>query len=165
MQLAPSKLLEDWYKRSRLAQFAHYESAKLYERLHYLIGIPSMVLSIFVGTSIFAGLGNISDKKLQLFVGAISAIATILSGMQTFLNFSAKAEKHRTAASKYGALRRKIEENISSKISFSQENISSIRRSLDRLSEESPNIPSRIWNRRNEVLAEDIKHSVGFLKS
>jgi hypothetical protein len=160
-EASPVSLLKDWHQRLRLAQFAHYESAKSYERYNYLLGVPAIMLSTFVGTSVFANLEHLTDKKFQVFVGLTSTGAAVFSAMQTFLRFSEKAEKHRVAAFKYGALRREIEEILIIEGSVSRDVISLLRHSIDRLSEEMPNVPSKVWRRKSDVVKEDKKDRVG----
>jgi hypothetical protein len=162
--MTAENLLSDWYRRIRFAQFAHYEAAKSYDRMNYGLGIPVVILSTFVGTSVFANIGSTVDASFQILIGLISVIAATLASLQTFFRFSEKAEKHRAAASKYGALRREIEEVM---VLCSQEDIKdtipSLRLRIDKLSEEAPHIPHRIWAKRKNVLKDDQENLIGLL--
>lgn len=142
------ELFEKWMKRLRESQFSHYEAAKALGRSNFALGIPAVVLSTFVGTSIFASLGETLTSSVQILVGIISVLAATLSALQTFLGFSERAAKHRAIASRYGAARRKIEELLAiSGNSISPEEVSNLRREIDSISEEAPNVPDRIWER------------------
>ncbi len=165
MRISTEELLGDWYRRLRFSQFAHYESAKSFEHLNYQIGIPVVVLSAFVGTSVFASLGKVTDEKLQILIGLTSVVTAALASIQTFLRFSERAEKHRIAAAKYGALRRKIEELLAMAGDVTKDATTALRKDMDRLSEEAPHIPERIWSRRQEVIEEDRANSVGLFKA
>ena len=157
-------LLEDWYRRLRYAQFAHYEAAKAFDRMNYWLGIPAVVLSTLVGTSVFASLGEAQvDQRVQITIGLTSVLAATLAGLQTFLRFSERAEKHRITASKYGALRREIEEILSTGDSVTRDAITLLRQHIDRLAEEAPHVPHRIWSRRQDVLKDDASNLVGTL--
>lgn len=163
MAVSTEELLGDWYRRLRFAQFAHYEAAKAFDRMNYWLGIPVVVLSTFVGTSVFANIGKVVDARIQISIGLISVIAATLASLQTFFRFSEKAEKHRIAASKYGALRREIEEIFAVHGDTTREAITALRQRIDRLSDEAPHIPHKIWSRRQEVLKEDKDNLVGLL--
>ena len=162
--MAVENLLTDWYRRIRFAQFAHYEAAKSYDRMNYGLGIPVVILSTFVGTSVFANIVSTVDARFQILIGLVSVVAASLASLQTFFRFSEKAEKHRTAASKYGALRREIEEIM---VLCNQEelkdSISNLRSRLDKLSEEAPHIPHQIWAKRKTVLKDDRENLIGLL--
>ncbi|HYW20003.1 MAG TPA: SLATT domain-containing protein [Nodularia sp. (in: cyanobacteria)] len=155
MATSPEELLISWYQRLRESQFSHYEAAKTFERINYWLGIPSVILSTIVGTSIFATIGESVDTKAQIMVGLVSVVAAALAGLQTFLRFSERAEKHRAVAARYGALRREIEEFLSVGESITRESLTPVRQSIDRLAEEAPNVPSKIWTKTQKALISD----------
>jgi hypothetical protein len=161
MKISSVQLLEDWHLRLRFVQFAHYESAKSFEHLNYWIGVPAALFSAFVGTSVFASIGKTVDARFQIVVGLVSVLTTVLSSVQTFLRFSEKAENHRVAAARYGALRREVEEILTVGENITKDIITPLRREIDKLAEEAPHIPSRIWSRRKGVVKEDKENSVG----
>ena len=71
-----------------------------------LLGIPSVVLSAAVGTTLFATLGrNGASANLRIAAGLVSLFAAVLVALQTFLGLAELADKHRSAASTYGAIR------------------------------------------------------------
>ena len=149
----PKELLEKWLRRLRESQFSHYEAAKSLSRSNYTLGIPAVILSTFVGTSIFASLGETLAPSIQILVGIISVLAATLSAVQTFLGFSDRAAKHRAIASRYGSARRRIEELLAvSGESVSPEQISNLRKEIDSISEEAPDVPDRIWERTQKKL-------------
>src|SRR5207248_3345936 len=53
------------------------------------------------------------DPRLQITTGIASVVAAVLAALQTFLGLSDRAEKHRLAGAKYGALGRQLEELLS----------------------------------------------------
>jgi hypothetical protein len=69
--------------------------------------------------------------------------AAILASLQTFLGYSERAEKHRVAGAKYGAVGRELETLRASARSESDEVISEVRKRLD----ESPNNPIWLYQR------------------
>ncbi|MEO1390603.1 MAG: SLATT domain-containing protein [Cyanobacteria bacterium J06634_6] len=154
MKISVEELLESWYRRLRNSQFAHYESAKSFARIHYWLGIPSVLLSTLIGTSIFATLGESVETNLRLAAGLVSVLAAGLTSLQTFLKLSEKSEKHRSAAARYGSLRREIEELLSLQ-SLNESSAASLREAIDRLAEESPSIPNRDWSKAQKKLASN----------
>ena len=90
-------VLTDWYQRVTVTQRAHYGSADHFSRKSYWLGIPVIVLSTVVGTSVFAALQKQPGPGLQIALGLASVLAAVLASLQTFLGYSARAEKHRVA--------------------------------------------------------------------
>ena len=157
------ELLNKWYKRLRESQFSHYQAEGYYARLHYFLGIPAIAISAIVGTSIFSTIGSSStSQEIQITVGLISLLATVLISLQTFLKFSEQAEKHRITAAKYGALRRSIEQIktfMSSEIEFEnlESEITALRNRIDELAEDAPNVPKKVWKQAKQVMDEETK--------
>ncbi len=140
-------LLSKWLERSARVQNAHYDAAAHLEYLHYWIGLPVVILSTLVGSSIFATLQDNPTFAIKFIAGMASVLTAILAGIQTFLRYGERAEKHRLAGVRYGAIKREIEQ----KSAFPPNDLDSFFHDLrirwDQLNEESPSIPKRIWNR------------------
>lgn len=147
------ELIDDWYRRARESQFAHYEAAKPLGRANIRLGVPSVVLSAIVATSVFASLEAETSDGLRILVGSISVIAAVLSALQTFLRFSERAEKHRSTGGRYGAIRRQIEQLRSQGQPYDDESIDGIRQQFDAISEEAPEISARTWKKVEAALA------------
>jgi hypothetical protein len=90
---------ENWYSRE----------AKRLQRLHYWLGVPTVVLSAMVGTAVFVALGKVVDVWAQVAVGLTSMTAAVLAALQTFLRFAERAEQNRKLAAGFASLRREIE--------------------------------------------------------
>ena len=94
----------------------------------------------------------------------MSISAAVLASLQTFLAYSERAEKHRVAAAKYGALCRELDTIRAELISISPELVESIRGKLDALAIESPQTPIKYykmawanwdkWKKHEEDLAK-----------
>ncbi len=106
-------LLNDWHRRVRESQHAHYEASKSLSGSHYWLGCPVVILSTFTGTSVFATLTSQPHLYFKIFVGIVSVLAAVLAAIQTLFKFSERSEKHRSVAVRYGAIRRDIEYLIS----------------------------------------------------
>jgi hypothetical protein len=138
------EVLADWYKRVAVTQRAHYLSADHFGRRKYWLGVPAATLSIVVGTSVFATVAKQPEIWVQIAVGLASVAAAVLAGLQTFLGYAERAEKHRLAGAKYGALGRELEQLRASGV-YDGDQISEVRQRLDNLATESPNNPLSIY--------------------
>jgi hypothetical protein len=137
-------VLNDWYQRIKVTQLAHYGSAEHFSKRKFALGVPAVILSALVGTTVFATLQQQPDLWLQIMVGLASVTAALLASLQTFLGYTERAEKHRLAGAKYGAIGRELEvlralETVDLLI------INDLKKRLDDLAQESPNNPKKIY--------------------
>ena len=142
---------EQWLKRALVSQSAHYESGNFYERLFLILGCMVVTLSAAIGSAEVlvstAKIAELGPGTVKAVSGVISLLIAILAGLQTFLKFSQRAERHRVAGAKYGDMRRSLEEiDIISAESVHNANIElhEIKKSMGSLALESPELPSRI---------------------
>jgi hypothetical protein len=98
---ALEELLEAWASRVAAVEAGHFAMADRLTRDNFRLGIPVVILSTIIGTSVFATLGESVGLPLRITVGLLS--------VQTFLRLGERSEKHRVAAALYSALRRDIE--------------------------------------------------------
>ena len=152
----PKAVLNGWYQRVVVTQKAHYLSAEHFSRKSYWLGIPVIALTAIVGTSVFATLQKQPEPRLQIAVGLASVLAAVLASLQTFLGYSTRAEKHRVAGAKFGALGRELEAVLASSAEVSDELIAELRKRLDVLALESPNNPMSIY-RQAEKEPKDVR--------
>ena len=141
------ELIEEWYRRVSVTQAAHYYSAGNFSSRKYFMGVPTVILTTLVGTSVFAAIQKQPDYWLQILVGLASVAAALLSGLQTFLGDAERSEKHRTAAAKYGALGRELECFRVRSNEITEEDLRVLRKALDELAIESPNIPLKTYRK------------------
>jgi hypothetical protein len=147
-QSSAKTLLQNWYDRIGRVQVAHFAAAKRFGKRNIQLGLPAIIFSTIVGTSVFASLNNDNIPQwAKIAVGLISVVAAVLTALQTFLGFSERADKHRTTAVRYGAVGRQIEQFQQTGSSARQsidDLVDQIRERLDRLAEESPVLPPDI---------------------
>lgn len=142
------ELLHRWLKRARESQFAHYEAASRLKRMNYWFGVPVVAITSIVGTSVFSSTSATEglENSTRLMLGAISVIAAVLASLQTFLNFSERAEKHRITAARYGAVRRRLEVLlVRCANSVSQDEMEQVQKDIDGLAADAPNISKKIF--------------------
>jgi hypothetical protein len=142
-------LLEDWHHRVYAAQTAHYASADRFRMLNYVVGVPAVIFSSVVGTSLFAGLDK--DSPRTMLVASTSILAAILGALQTFLRFAERATLHATAADWYSAIRRDIEEILhlpAGDRGAPKECLDEVRKEMNRVAQDSPELSARVWERQ-----------------
>lgn len=149
-----SQVLDEWYERVAATQRAHYLSADHFGARKYWLGVPAVVLSTLVGTSVFATVQKQPELWLQLSVGLASVLAALLTSLQTFLGYSERAERHRIAGAKYGALGRELEQLRALGSGSISEQLTEVRKRLDDLAVESPNNPLTIYARAGSKALE-----------
>lgn len=133
-------LLTEWRELAERAHQGHYNASAFYERLFLMLGIPVIVLSALTGGSEVLG---ILGSQIG---GVISLVIAVLAGLQTFLKFSQRAERHRVAGASYGGIRRSIEEVsivLDDGGDNAREEVHGIKEQLDSLAKECPEIPKR----------------------
>lgn len=142
--------------RARRAQIGHADAATAYAARAKWLGIPVVVLSALVGTSVFATLTKQAPLWLQILTGMVSVTAAVLAAVQTFLRSGDVAGEHRAASRDFGALRRHIAQVGAVGCTPREDlmhSIDDIRRRYDEVSAASPNIPRSIWAQREATSA------------
>ena len=71
-------LLRDWRNRAYAAQTAYYKQAGRFRSANYALGIPVVIATTVVGTTIFADL----DRDPRMLTRALSVLAAILAKLQ-----------------------------------------------------------------------------------
>jgi len=149
--MTSAELIHRWRQRSREASLAHYDSAHLCERNHFFLGMPTVVLSTIVGTSIFATLAKEAAPEGKIIIGTLSVLAATFAALQTFLRFAERAERHRVAAAQFSSLNKELELIQAYPQASSQEEnklLSEFRKRWDDVIAHSPTCNQRALNRR-----------------
>jgi hypothetical protein len=150
--------LGSWYERSKKRQYAHYQAAIYYNKWHYLVSVPQVVLSAFVGTSVFATLRQDVGLKVRIMIGCVSVLVAVFGALQAFLRFSERSEKHRSTSAKSASAAREIEvviERSEQGNKTPMDTLDRIARHIDSIDADAPGIPIRIW-KAGRNLREDI---------
>jgi hypothetical protein len=129
-----NSVANEWYERCSTVAVGHYKTAESYARRHAQLSGFSAILSAIVGTSVFATLQLQPEPWIKIAVGFLSIVAAVLATLSATLNFQDKAERHRTAASKYNAVGRELEELLIP-TSLDPQMLPAVRARLDALAE------------------------------
>jgi hypothetical protein len=141
-------LLQEWGRRANASSDAHYDAARHFSQLNYWIGIPAVVLSSLVGSAVFASLEKQVATGYRIGIGFLSVAAAVLSGVQTFLRYAERAEKHRLVGARYGFFVREVEGLLAlapADLAQKGSALDDVRAAQDKLAEEAPGLPHRIW--------------------
>jgi SMODS and SLOG-associating 2TM effector domain family 4 len=145
---ATEELLVGWSARVGAVEAGHYMMADRLSRGNVRLGVPVVILSGLVGTSVFATLQEEIDYRARIVIGLISVLTAVLASLQTFLRYAERAEKHRVAAALYSSLRREMEELLVLPVEArgpSKESLDRLREQMDQLGKESPEIGEWAW--------------------
>jgi hypothetical protein len=148
------ELLLKWIRRARESQKSHYDMADLLAARNRWFGIGVTALSAVVGTTVFLSLVVSADSRwARLVVGLVSIAAAVSAALQTFLRYAERAEAHRSAGARYGAVRRRLEAIYAGDPGARDGRyVSEVREILDRLAEDSPSVPPRVFRRTQQTL-------------
>lgn len=106
---SPDELLRKWLGHTTTIQKAHFDMVKSLQRYNLFLGIPVVVISAAVGSSVFAVLQKEIGIEAKVVLAIFSLLASILAALQTLLRFAERLERHRVAGVEYGILKRDIE--------------------------------------------------------
>lgn len=142
------ELLSNWQAAVRVNHKAHIQASARLERRNRQFGMPVVVLSTVTGTTLFATLEATPETWVKILVGIFSVAAAVLSSLQTFFGYNELAERHRSAARKYGALRRELEEVIAEPSAIDRlpdDFVESVRTRWDTIDADSPTLSQRLY--------------------
>lgn len=152
------ELLRGWLLHAHKGRDRHDVAARRYEARRTGLGVPTIVLTAAVGTSLFASLGREPAVWAQVLVGLLSVAAAALSALQTFFDYPGRAERHRLAGTKYKAIIRELEETRATRDSTpDREYLDRLRERLDALEQDTPVVAPRIFDAVERRYAHGVK--------
>lgn len=152
--------MEDILERSKyyrriyaICARAHHLTSQRKAGLNHLFGIPAVIISAIVGTTVFATLQENPSETARVIVGLVLIAAAVLSTLQTWFNHADMASKHKHAGTKYSAMRRRLElfELKYATTAATREaaivELEGILEDLEKLADDLPAIPDSMWDR------------------
>jgi guanylate kinase len=140
------EMLRIWHDNIKRIQIANADAASFFSRGNLLLGIPTIIVTATVGASAVTEI--LKDHKVILAL--LGLLATILAGLQAFLNFGDRSAKHKNTANEYGCLKRNVQKFLalppSSDYVFEQK-LDEVQKTYDDLMRISPHVPIWIWRR------------------
>lgn len=144
------KILKRWSEIGSSYRFMHDRAYLYFEKQNFRFALPVIVLSTVTGTANFAQGSFPPDwaAYVPLFIGFLNLTAGLITTIAQFLRVSELLEGHRAASISYSKFSRNISVELSlppdERSSGGREFIAARRTELDRLIEQSPNIPMHI---------------------
>ena len=145
-------ILKRWSEIGSSYRYMHDRAFSKYSRQNFRFALPVIIISTITGTANFAQ-GSFPEAWrdfVPLFIGFLNLSAGLITTIAQFLRVSELLEGHRAASIAYS----KFSRNISVELSLPREDrstggtefVNTCRNELDRLIEQSPNIPIEIVN-------------------
>ena len=144
------KLLKQWGETASANRWMHYRTHLMYVKMTMWFTLPVIILSSLTGTMNFAqsSFPTRFQNTIPLMIGAVNLIMGIITTIGSFLRVSELAEGNRVAALSYGKLASNIRVEMllpgSERTMSGSDFISLCRAEMDRLSEQTPDIPRKI---------------------
>lgn len=160
---------------------AHFLAARISAKHHVRIGSAAILMNALIGTTVFAALdkkveaavqsaekaAEVSSLYFLIPITAIAVVAAVLSSLQTFLNYSQRAELNRTAAVNYDRLRRKLDlfllryQNAPADTrEIALKTFEEIIREFDETTKSSPPIADSLYEKARQGLSDRIQSHV-----
>jgi hypothetical protein len=150
-------LLLKWIRRARESQMSHYDMANLLGRRNRGLGVSVIAITSLIGTGAFLSMiATGVSPWVRIMIGLVSVLASVMASLQTFLRYAERAEQHRAAGARYGAIRRRLEAIYArAPESRAAHDFVEIREELDRLAQEVPNVPTAVFIKTQQDLSAD----------
>jgi hypothetical protein len=136
-------------EKSLSLSWLHSRSEKRYSYLNNYLAIPSIILSTLAGVG-SAGFG--SDKNINLVMGGVSILVSVLTTLNSYFMFAKRAELHRITSIQYS----KLYLMISIELSLPRDKRMSVKaymkivsESIQRLNEIQPAVPDSVIKQYN----------------
>jgi hypothetical protein len=151
-------LLSGWADTAAVYKWLHDKSHRKYKRKNKFLAIPTMILSLITGSLGIGLQGYVPAEYMSIGQGALGGMGVfigILQGLQTQFGFAQRSEKHSGSSLGWGKLQRNIQIELSIEREFRKDADSFVkvcRMEYDRLTEQSPPIPSDVLEDRKSVV-------------
>jgi len=143
-------VLKKWAETASSYRYLHDRSFQKYTSQNMWFAIPVIILSTITGTANFAQ-ASFPDSAKEIapaIIGSLNLAAGLITTIAQFLRVSELLEGHRVASVAYGKFSRNITVELSLPIEErtigGTEFLNNCRSELDKLIEQSPNIPMNI---------------------
>lgn len=143
-------LLSGWADTAAVYKWLHDKSHRKYKRKNKFLSIPIMVLSLITGSLGIGLQGYVPPEYMSIGQGALGGMGIfigIMQGLQTQFGWAQRSEKHNSGSLGWGKLHRNIQIELAVEREFRKDCDSFVkvcRMEYDRLTEQSPAIPSDV---------------------
>ena len=161
------RLLAKWGDYAACYRWLHDRAEKRLSKSNNCITIPVIILSTITGTASVGLNGLVGDspsaqKYGQITIGLVSLFTGILTTLGNYFRYAQNSEAHRVAAISWGKFNRLITVELAQKPDDRMDSLDFLnicRQDLDRLIEQSPQVPNSIIKMfETEFINEDELH-------
>jgi len=144
------RILKNWSEIGSSYRFLHDKAFNKYDRCNMCFSLPVIILSTLTGVANFAQSSFPIETRpiVSVVIGSLNIIAGLITTIAQFLKVAEKMEGHRAASVAYSKFSRNISVELSLPVKERLVNgtdfLSTQRSELDRLIEQSPNIPGDV---------------------
>jgi hypothetical protein len=98
-------------RKARMLGVAHGMAADWADALNKWLGVPVVILTSLVGTSVFASLLDLGKSQVAVAIvtAVLSVLAAVLAAVQTFFNFASSAQAHAKASNRFQSIASTLE--------------------------------------------------------
>ncbi|MBN2533143.1 MAG: SLATT domain-containing protein [Spirochaetales bacterium] len=147
--------VKDWLRSLMTLHRGHWEAARQYDKVNFRLGIIATITAAVSGTAVFSQLSEKTGEEttyiwIRIIIGVFVIASAIIVAIQTFYRSSELATRHKTAAVKYGQLRRELEEHLDlglDKLKDREGFLTSFRINWNAVDEEAPPVPARFYKK------------------
>ena len=156
------KLLVKWSDYAACYRWLHDRTEKKFSGYNNMISIPVIILSTLTGTASVGLTSLVGDapanqKYGQIAIGVVSIFTGMLTTLGNFFRFAQNSEAHRGSAVSWSKFNRLISVELAQKPDDRMDSLDFLnicRQDLDRLVEQSPQIPDDII----EMFLQEFEH-------
>lgn len=142
------RILSEEGERALCYSWLHTQAQKRYTNLNNYIAIPTIVLSTVAGTASIGSQALFNDPAASsVGIGMLSLTVSVLNTLASHFGWSTRKESHRMTSSAYSKIHRFIMIELSlprQERIQAQDMLKVVRDQLDRLHENSPQIPESV---------------------
>jgi hypothetical protein len=142
------KLFEGWRRVAEDSVNMHYDAQRRFNNRGRWLGGCATLLTTLIGATVIKEINAASTvPTVRWIIGAVGAVAGVLTALHTFLGDEGRAASHRSTAAGYAAALRRIDEELTfghRSASEAEKAADTIRQALDALSANAPEVPGDI---------------------
>ncbi len=145
-------LLSGWADTAAVYKWLHDKSHRKYKAKNKWLAVPTSILSIVTGSLSIGLQGYVPAEYMSIGQGALGGLGIfigILQGLQTQFGWAQRSERHASSCLGWGKLHRNISIELAVEKEYRKDCDSFVkvcRMEYDRLTEQSPAIPSDVLN-------------------
>ena len=147
-------LPESWFASVYTRNVAHTQTAEHVRLWGRGLGLLAVALSTITGTTLFTTLQDSPSQGTRAFIGALAAVAALVTAFNTFFAFGQQEADHRKAASGYETLKHELQELDALGGTTTRAALDDFRTRWDKLNADAPTLPRGAWSRADRYVGE-----------